>query len=814
MKLANKVYIATLLLLTLVFAASAQSTAKSDKDPRNTAPTVGTGGPVGGPTGLFTVYDGSTLRKGEYTFSAAYSNYDRDPGNVDITSMPLSFQIALTNNVEVFFNTEGYRQVKVNSQRNLSSYYLPNSQQFSQGGLFSPPAIVLAPQGPGASQYPNQAIFRPTGSPWVQWPYVGGNAGTYGYQFPSFSGPVFGFAAGTNAQLGPPRLGGGKGADLFPGIGSTYGGILPGLVLRTQALTGVTGAPAGEAPTVFTLAPSYLPDAPFVNKGFGQSAFNSWDIGFKARFTNINSAIGFGVVAAYTIYADHANTPGGWNQLQSGSSAGGNKGDVSVALFADARLAKWANLSSNVGYRWTSATEGTFPTGKFILLDRPDELQSSIGVDFPVNKYFQPIAEFRSLIYVGGHTKNAFENNPMDAIGGVRIFPSRFAGFGFAYRYNINQQDRGSFDSSKVSTSRVVVGCSPNSTSCTPTTITSAVSGIPTGFAESTDPHGYIFQAWVGRRNKREGDKVNGAPVVSSVRLSSTVITLGCPAGTRSESGCNDSRTVSVATSASDPENDVLTYNYTVSGGRIIGSGANVQWDLTGAQAGTYTITTGVDDGCGVCGKTDTQTVTIKACPDCKPICPTCPTVSMSGPSSVTLPGETMTFTLSGAGSDSRINWSVSAGTIESGQGTSSITVRTPSSGSGSVTATADVNGTTVGCVCNTSASETAPYDKKEILPKQVWDCPNGSVQCVPDVIKAGLDILYGELNADPQSTGYIVYYGSAKEQAKFEAAINAGIKFRKYDANRIKLVNGGDKGTGPSVKMWVVPAGAMPPTN
>ena len=41
--------------------------------------------PEGGPTGLFTIYDGSTLRKGEFTFSVAYSNYDRDPGNADIT---------------------------------------------------------------------------------------------------------------------------------------------------------------------------------------------------------------------------------------------------------------------------------------------------------------------------------------------------------------------------------------------------------------------------------------------------------------------------------------------------------------------------------------------------------------------------------------------------------------------------------------------------------------------------------------------------------------------------------------------------------
>jgi hypothetical protein len=55
-----------------------------------------------------------------------------------------------------------------------------------------------------------------------------------------------------------------------------------------------------------------------------------------------------------------------------------------------------------------------------------------------------------------------------------------------------------------------------------------------------------------------------------------------------------------------------LTYNYTVSGGKIIGSGAEVIWDLSNALIGTYTITGGVDDGCGICGATKTKTVVIK----------------------------------------------------------------------------------------------------------------------------------------------------------------------------------------------------------
>ncbi|MBO0160433.1 hypothetical protein, partial [Vibrio parahaemolyticus] len=76
---------------------------------------------------------------------------------------------------------------------------------------------------------------------------------------------------------------------------------------------------------------------------------------------------------------------------------------------------------------------------------------------------------------------------------------------------------------------------------------------------------------------------------VTALTLSDEVIKLGCPAGQvpREGQSCNESTSVQVNTTGVDPENDVLTYNYTVSGGRIVGSGSNVTWDLSGLQPGT-----------------------------------------------------------------------------------------------------------------------------------------------------------------------------------------------------------------------------------
>src|SRR6266487_3273631 len=123
MRLATRALIAALATLALFAAVSAQAL-RSEKDPRNQSPSVGTGGPEGGPTGLFTIYDGSTIRRGEFTFSIAYSKYDRDPGNADITDWVATVNVGLNDHIELFFKTQAYRGIKVNNPQNLSSFYL------------------------------------------------------------------------------------------------------------------------------------------------------------------------------------------------------------------------------------------------------------------------------------------------------------------------------------------------------------------------------------------------------------------------------------------------------------------------------------------------------------------------------------------------------------------------------------------------------------------------------------------------------------------------------------------------------------------
>src|SRR5205085_5065108 len=141
---------------------------------------------------------------------------------------------------------------------------------------------------------------------------------------------------------------------------------------------------------------------------------------------NLNSAIGWGFTGFYRWYTDKASTTAGFNQLQRGAGPGANRGDFGLTAFAQARLAPWANLSANVGIVHNTNPKANFPNGTFTLLDRGDEFQAAIGVDLPVNKYFQYILEIRALKYIGGRTPNAFENNPLDGLAGLRFFPRRW----------------------------------------------------------------------------------------------------------------------------------------------------------------------------------------------------------------------------------------------------------------------------------------------------------------------------------------------------------------------------------------------------
>ncbi len=188
-------------------------------------------------------------------------------------------------------------------------------------------------------------------------------------------------------------------------------------------------------------------------------------------------------------------------------------------------------------------------------------------------------------------------------------------------------------------------------------------------------------------------------------------------------------------------------------------------------------------------------------------------------------PGDPLSFTANASSPDagvkiSSINWSVSAGTITSGQGTPQIGVNTQGV-SGSVTATAqatDDRGLTA--TCSATSSVEAP-------PVPVTPRPTAS-KCneitfgrnpakparVDNEAKAILDDCALRLQREADSKAVIVGYYDPNEKngqrLAQERAVNTKeylVKEKQIDASRIELRTG--TGGGKRAEIWLVPPGA-----
>ena len=191
-----------------------------------------------------------------------------------------------------------------------------------------------------------------------------------------------------------------------------------------------------------------------------------------------------------------------------------------------------------------------------------------------------------------------------------------------------------------------------------------------------------------------------------------------------------------------------------------------------------------------------------------------CPTVKVSGPYEVKS-GDSLTLTVYVSGGPKEVtptyNWTVSAGAISSGQGTSVITVDTSEVLAGStITATVDVGG--FDRECSTSNSLTSEVLAKKADARKVAEY--GKIKT--DEEKAVLDKYAAELVNDLSAQGYIVAYrgrqgGDKEMQAAVMRALNYLTKEKAMDGSRILNLEGGQR-ENLAIELWVVPQGAEAP--
>jgi hypothetical protein len=188
-----------------------------------------------------------------------------------------------------------------------------------------------------------------------------------------------------------------------------------------------------------------------------------------------------------------------------------------------------------------------------------------------------------------------------------------------------------------------------------------------------------------------------------------------------------------------------------------------------------------------------------------------CPTVSVLCPDTPSA-NNRMTFTAAVANFDTNskltYTWAISAGTIVSGQGTSSIVVDMTDS-LGGLTATIDVGGLTEACPSSSSCT--------------IFICPLPQSRQIGEYgkflgdEKAQLNNFTIELQNDPTTQGYLICYGGRRDksggaEAQCRRALSYLTETRSIDALRIVTVDGGYKEK-LNVELWLVPSGAIPPS-
>ena len=297
----------------------------------------------------------------------------------------------------------------------------------------------------------------------------------------------------------------------------------------------------------------------------------------------------------------------------------------------------------------------------------------------------------------------------------------------------------------------------------------------------------------------RMRDRVGGAPTLS---LTSD------PAVIRNCEG--DTTTVRLAARARSGSGNDLRYKWSANGGRISGNGADVVWNLAGAAPGVYQAVVDVDEGDPNCAAFASVAVVVTECPPVPPPPPSCPTVTVSCPDSAS-ENAPVTFTASLSGGSTNVtptyNWTISAGRIISGQGTTSISVDTAGLAGQTIRATFDVDG--YGTPCPASCSVSLPIDVRARKFDEYFDIARNDE-------KARLDNYGIQLQNEPGAQGYIIVYPAAKAKSN-EAQERATrisdylINSRGIDPSRFTITMGRARENW-MIELWIVPQGAPPP--
>jgi outer membrane protein OmpA-like peptidoglycan-associated protein len=483
--------------------------------------------------------------------------------------------------------------------------------------------------------------------------------------------------------------------------------------------------------------------------------------------------------------------------------------DVGAFLLLSKTAADFVRLHANAGFNYVGDPKDIDVTFR-------NEFIYRAGLELPVHSSVRLIAEAVGHVPVGDGAENWEKHHPLEVIGGIRYYPTRWASIGGGYQASLGNvfHDNGRINGF------VVQGTLGTRRSLEPLTVSCSVSRptifhdeVATVRANVYNPAGgrltYTWSSSGGNING-SGDQIDFSSTTPGIFFTVTVnVSNGRQTATCSAQITVNRRPVAPTVSiepatfsilpgesvdlrciATDPNNATLTYAWTVNGQPLAAQGPNVTFGSEGRNPGSYNVTCTVSNG--NLSASATSNGTIRERPNQPPTISCQPsTVSVASGGTVQLraiasdpDGDRLTFT-----------WSSPVGAVGGNSDTTTFNAAGVRAGSYNVSVTAD-DGRGGRASCNI----TVNVSERIVLAGDNCGYFTSTSSRVDNCAKAILDDLAVRMRNDATLRANVFGYtdntsaettrkGLAESRAR---AVSAYMQERGIDASRINITAGG----------------------